>query len=359
MRPTAKANLAHGQAMVVAAILMSLATVGSVPTSVLAEASKEANGGHRDVTATPRLNQLTTDDASYGDDRSGPSNPQKRGVNPLLYRETELRNDYSGNSIPQNGVWEEVGVPLPGMPYPMELFDAPIEPGPLDRYGPQLQQQQQQRTYDVLQSLLNRQPSYNPLFTVGRPVVAGGYPVRMHGAERKKRTPVAASGTGKSHSRLMRLKRSPGKLSPAEVFSLLALMDARDPYRPLPEYIPDDPSNDVLAYAPNGMYPDVALPLALEQLLGARGAAGPADGYAYDDAGEWMNGWTEPSVDYMGIPMADLDALGALNDGKGFGSMNGYLPQKRFMVSKKKRSVSQATPATTAHHPGGTIQAAA
>uniref|UniRef100_A0A182XZS3 Uncharacterized protein n=1 Tax=Anopheles stephensi TaxID=30069 RepID=A0A182XZS3_ANOST len=156
------------------------------------------------------------------------------------------------------------------------------------------------------------------------------------------------------------LKRSSGKLSPAEVFSLLALMDTRDPYRPLPEYIPDDQSNDVLAYAPNGMYPDVALPLALEQLLGARGGGSvPADGYAYDDAGEWMNGWTEPSVDYMGIPMADLDALGALNDGKGFGSMNGYMPQKRFMVSKKKRSVSQATPPNAAAHQGGTIQAAA
>uniref|UniRef100_A0A182MS37 Cadherin Y-type LIR-motif domain-containing protein n=1 Tax=Anopheles culicifacies TaxID=139723 RepID=A0A182MS37_9DIPT len=114
------------------------------------------------------------------------------------------------------------------------------------------------------------------------------------------------------------MKRNSGKLSPAEVFSLLALMDARDPYRPLSEYIPDEQSNDGLAYAPNGMYPDVALPLALEQLLGARGGTVPADGYAYDDAGEWMNSWTEPSVDYMGIPMADLDSLGALNDGKGF-----------------------------------------
>ncbi|XP_049278742.1 uncharacterized protein LOC125761562 [Anopheles funestus] len=359
MRPIAKANLAIGRAAALA-ILVSLATVSAVPSSVLA-GSKEANG-HRDVTASPGQNQLTTDDASYGDDRSGPSNPQKRGVNPLLYRETELRNDFSGNSIPQNGVWEDVGVPLPGMPYPMELFDAPIEPGPLDRYGSQ--QQQQQRTYDVLQSLLNRPLSYNPLF-VGR-TVSGGYPVRMHGGasgnggygERKKRT-LATAVNGKSHSRLMRLKRSSGKLSPAEVFSLLALMDARDPYRPLSDYIPDEQTNDVLAYAPNGMYPDVALPLALEQLLGAHGGTLPADGYAYDDAGEWMNGWTEPSVDYMGIPMADLDALGALNDGKNIGSMNGYMPQKRFMVSKKKRSVPQATPSNTGHQQGGTIQAAA
>uniref|UniRef100_A0A182MF00 Uncharacterized protein n=1 Tax=Anopheles culicifacies TaxID=139723 RepID=A0A182MF00_9DIPT len=151
---------------------------------------------------------MTTDDASYGDDRSGASNPQKRGVNPLLYRETELRNDFSGNSIPQNGVWEDVGVPLPGMPYPMELFDAPIEPGPLERYGSQQQQQQQQRTYDVLQSLLSRPSSYTPPLFVGRPV-SGGYPVRMHGGsgngaygERKKRT-LGTVG-GKSHSRQMR-----------------------------------------------------------------------------------------------------------------------------------------------------------
>uniref|UniRef100_A0A182U519 Uncharacterized protein n=1 Tax=Anopheles melas TaxID=34690 RepID=A0A182U519_9DIPT len=160
------------------------------------------------------------------------------------------------------------------------------------------------------------------------------------------------------------LKRSTGKLSPAEVFSLLTLMDSRDPYRPLsplPEYISDDQANDVLAYAPNGMYPDVALPLALEQLLGARGGGGAGgDGYAYDDAGEWMNGWTEPSVDYMGIPMTDLDALA-------------YMPQKRFMVSKKKRSVTQApSPAAVvgcnpgdascgaqSHQQGGIIQAAA
>ncbi|XP_061509228.1 uncharacterized protein LOC133392691 isoform X1 [Anopheles gambiae] len=373
--PTAKASVATGQAATLA-ILVSLATFsGAVPTSVLAD-SKETNG-HREVTASPGQNRLTTDDAMYGDDRAGPSNPQKRGVNPLLYREAELRNDFSGNSIPQNGVWEDVDVPLPGMPYPLELFDAPIEPGPFDRFN---QQQQQQRTYDVLQNLLSRQPSpYNPLF-IGRPV-SGGYPVRMHGSggaygtERKKRT--LATGPAKSYSHQMRLKRSTGKLSPAEVFSLLALMDSRDPYRPLsplPEYIPDDQTNDVLAYAPNGMYPDVALPLALEQLLGARGGGGAGgDGYAYDDAGEWMNGWTEPSVDYMGIPMADLDALGVLNDGKTVGSINAYMPQKRFMVSKKKRSVTQApSPAAVvgckpgdascgaqSHQQGGIIQAAA
>lgn len=125
-------------------------------------------------------------------------------VNPLLYREAELRNDFSGNSIPQNGVWEDVDVPLPGMPYPLELFDAPIEPGPFDRFN---QQQQQQRTYDVLQNLLSRQPSpYNPLF-IGRPV-SGGYPVRMHGSggaygtERKKRT--LATRRAKSYSHQMR-----------------------------------------------------------------------------------------------------------------------------------------------------------
>uniref|UniRef100_A0A182QMH9 Uncharacterized protein n=1 Tax=Anopheles farauti TaxID=69004 RepID=A0A182QMH9_9DIPT len=160
------------------------------------------------------------------------------------------------------------------------------------------------------------------------------------------------------------MKRNTGKLSPAEVFSLLALMDSRDPYRPLaplPDYIPDEP-NEMLNYAPNGLYPDVALPLALEQLLSARGGGGGGSGssslpvvdpYAYEDVGEWMNGWTEPSVDYMGIPMSDLDALGALTDGKGFGGLNGYSPQKRFMVSKKKRSVTQPAQPTTGVSPSG------
>ncbi|XP_053677391.1 uncharacterized protein LOC128727496 [Anopheles nili] len=343
MRPTAKANVAAGRAILV--ILVSLATVstiGAVPTSVLAD-SKEANG-HHDVTASPGQNQLTTDDATYGDERTGPSNPQKRGVNPLLYREAELRSDFSGNSIPQNGVWEDVEVPLPGLPYPMELFDAAVEPGFLDRAG-------QQRTYDVLQALLNRPSPYSPLY-VGRPV-PGGLPMRLHGpggaggnpyGERKKRTSASSLPlAGKSHSHLMRLKRNSGKLSPAEVFSLLALMDSRDPYRPLqplPEYIPEG-ANDALAYAPNGLYPDMPLPLALEQLLGGHAGNLPADGYAYEDAGEWLNGWTEPSVDYLGLPVADLESLGGLNEGKGLGPVNGFAPQQRFMVSKKKRSVSQ------------------
>uniref|UniRef100_A0A182JAZ1 Uncharacterized protein n=1 Tax=Anopheles atroparvus TaxID=41427 RepID=A0A182JAZ1_ANOAO len=325
--------------------------------------------GH--VTTAPGLNQLTNDDATYGDDK--PSNPQKRGVNPLLYREAELRNDFSGNSIPPNGIWEDVDGPLPNLPYPLELFDAVGESaGPsLERtgHGP--------RTYDVLQSLLqNRQ--YNPLLVAGPLVppgspLGGGFPaLRLHGGpypygERKKRTAGASrpAMAGKSHSQLMRLKRNSSKLSPAEVFSLLALMDSRDPYRQLPpmvDYAPDV-SNDIMAYAPNGLYPDVPFPMALEQLLGGRMAgAMPQDGYAYEDAGEWMNSWTDPSVDYMGLPVADLDTLGSLNDGKSFGPSNGYLPQKRFMVAKKKRSVSptaKTAPGAVSGYHHGTIQAAA
>lgn len=336
MRRNAKAFAATGRATLV--ILVSLATVGAVPTSVLAD-SKAAN----DVTTSPGLNQLTTDEVTYGDDK--PSNPQKRGVNPLLYREAELRNDFSGNSIPQNGVWEDVEVPLQSLPYPMELFDAVGEP-------PFEHSIRGARTYDVLQSLLNRPSAYNPVLVGSNG--DGGFPaLRLHTGghpsygERRKRTSSMGPATGgKSHSHSMRLKRnSPSKLSPAEVFSLLALMDSRDQYRPLPpmsDYATDS-ANDVLAYAPNGLYPDAPFPMALEQLLGGRTGAGgmPQDPYAYEDAGEWMNSWTDPSVDYLGLPMADLDTLGSFHDGKSFGPANGYLPQKRFMVAKKKRSVPQ------------------
>ncbi|XP_058123741.1 uncharacterized protein LOC131293106 [Anopheles ziemanni] len=372
MRRNAKASAATGR--VTLAILVSLATVGAVPTSVLAD-SKAANG-NRPVTTSPELNQLTTDEVTYGDDK--PSNPQKRGVNPLLYREAELRNDFSGNSIPQNGVWEDVEVPLQSLPYPMEMFDAVGEPGPPFEHGAH-----GARTYDVLQSLLNRPSAYNPLL-VGSTGGEGFPALRLHtggrssyGERRKRTSSVGPALGGKPHSHSMRLKRnSPSKLSPAEVFSLLALMDSRNQYRPLPplsDYATDS-GNDVLGYAPsNGLYPDVSFPMALDQLLGGRTSAGgmPQDAYAYEDAGEWMNSWTDPSVDYLGLPMADLDALGSFHDGKSFGSANGYLPQKRFMVAKKKRSVPQvAKPVPVA--PGckagdascgsfqhGTIQAAA
>ncbi|XP_049537781.1 uncharacterized protein LOC125952374 isoform X2 [Anopheles darlingi] len=355
------------------ALLVSLATltrIAAVPTSVLAD-SKETNG-HHDVTATaPGLNQLTNDDTSYGDAKPESSNPQKRGVNPLLYQETELRNDYSGNSIPQNGIWEDLSVPVPGplSGYPLGLsFEDELAglagSGAVGR---------PERTYDVLQRLLlHRNQPFN-----GAPVSGGvdvGYPLRLHGyGNRKKRTPA----TQKSHNSGLRLKRNTNKLSPAEVFSLLALMDSRDPYhslQPLPDYLPDA-APDMLAYVPNGLYQDIPLPLALERLLAERNELSPSDDFAYEDGGEWMNGWTEPSVDYLGLPLADLDALGQLGEGFGYGkssntNKNVYLPQKRFMVAKKKRSTgsAQTQPATGSgcktgdvgcNSRYGTIQAAA
>ncbi|KFB49641.1 hypothetical protein ZHAS_00017660 [Anopheles sinensis] len=153
------------------------------------------------VTTSPGLNQLTTDEVTYGDDK--PSNPQKRGVNPLLYREAELRNDFSGNSIPQNGVWEDVEVPLPSLPYPMELFDAVGEP-------PFEHSVRGARTYDVLQSLLNRPSAYNPVL-VGS-TGGGGFPaLRLHtgghssyGERRKRTSSMGPTTGGKSHSHSMR-----------------------------------------------------------------------------------------------------------------------------------------------------------
>lgn len=347
----------------VALLLGILATtVGGVPTSVLASAKDSGNAANHDDDGGG--GGIGSDVASIHQQSvtAGPpdarnhqiSVPQKRGVNPLLYSDL----DYSGNSIPHGGQWDDEGLfeqgPLSAAAlYPTLVGGRPSDKGATERL----------RSYDLLESLLGPPPQPPMQTFYDGPVTPSvSFPYGYgYGLDRNKR--MANFGHGKNqHQRSLgsRLKRSPGKLSAADALSLLAILDSRDPYPaaggPLAEYGP----NDVLPYSPsssmaNQATQDIPLSLALAQLLAERnnlgggggGVGGPllapygdlGNGNDDDGDGQWMNSWTEPGVDYLGFPM-DVGAA-RLNGGYGIGkpSKIGFTPQKRFMVSKRKRSV--------------------
>lgn len=348
-------------------------TVGSVPTSVLASAKDSSNAANHDdgggggsdaahqqsVTADPldaRNHQISV--------------PQKRGVNPLLYNDL----DYSGNSIPHGGQWDDEGLFDQGPLSAAALYPTLGAGHPSDGAA----SVGRLRNYDLLASLLGPPPQPPVQTFYDGPVTPSvSFPYGYgYGLDRNKR--MANFGHGKNQRQrslsASRLKRSPGKLSAADALSLLAILDSRDPYSaaaggPLSEYGP----NDVLPYSPsssmamaNQATQDIPLSLALAQLLAERNSLGGGGGGGpllspYGDLGngdddggdgQWMNSWTEPGVDYMGFPM-DVGA-GRSNGGYGIGkpSKIGFTPQKRFMVSKRKSSVGsqQEDNDTDEHH---------
>lgn len=349
--------------------------VGGVPTSVLASSKDSGNvanhddagegGGGGGSDSAPSIHQQSVTAATGSlDGRNQISVPQKRGVNPLLYNDLE----YSGNSIPHGGQWDDEG-----------LFDQ----GPLSAAalypGHPLEGATRLRNYDLLASLLGPPPQAEQTFYDGPVTPAVSFPYGYgaggsfgYGLDRNKR--MATFGHGKNQrqrSLSSRIKRSPGKLSAADALSLLAILDSRDPYPvagpgSLSDYFhsssgasPANGPNDVLPYSPTNQ--DIPLSLALAQLLAERnnvggggggigggpllspyGDLGIGNGGGDDDDGQWMNSWTEPGVDYLGFPM-DVGAA-RMNGGYGIGkpSKIGFTPQKRFMVSKRKRSVSNS-----------------
>lgn len=357
----------------VALLLGILATtgVGGVPTSVLASAKDSGSvanhddgggGGGGGSDSAPSIHQqsMTASTTDSLDGRNQISVPQKRGVNPLLYNDLE----YSGNSIPHGGQWDDEGLFDQG-----PLSAAALYPGhPLEGAATRL------RNYDLLASLLGPPPQSEQTFYDGPVTPAVSFPYGYggggYGLDRNKR--MATFGHGKNQRQralsTSRLKRSPGKLSAADALSLLAILDSRDPYpaagpgSSLSDYFPSSSGssangpNDVLPYSPTNQ--DIPLSLALAQLLAERNnvgggigggpllspygvdLVGNGGGGDVDDDGQWMNSWTEPGVDYLGFPM-DVGAA-RMNGGYGIGkpSKIGFTPQKRFMVSKRKRSVS-------------------
>ncbi|XP_065084330.1 uncharacterized protein LOC135706610 [Ochlerotatus camptorhynchus] len=262
--------------------------------------------------------------------------PQKRGVNPLLYNDL----DYSGNSIPHGGLWDDInGPPLASSSSAGRLPLAALFPDPGS--------DSQMRNYDLLASLLGPPPAQTFYGDPITPSVNYPYVYGLGYGDRSKRM---ASSSERNPPQSLRLKRSPSKLTPADALSLLALLESRDPYPAMSGYFPLVPANgpnDVLPYSPNSVYQDIPLSLALAQLGGGGGGGGSlhtsrnvAQLAPYsDDEGEWMNTWTEPAVDYLGFPM-DVDTLSRLDHRDTKPSKNGFPHQKRFMIAKKKRSVS-------------------
>lgn len=307
---------------------------GAVPASVLTSAKgANAHDGGTDV-VEPRqpLQSLSSAVSNPSEVKNQISAPQKRGVNPLLYNDF----DYSGNSIPHGGIWEDLGaVPSSNSAFARSpLAAATLYP---DQFS-----DNRMRNYELLASLLNPAPPPTQTF-YGDPVtpsVSYPYVFGQHAyGDRSKR--LVSSTIERSSLQTPRLKRSPSKLTTADALSLLSLLNSRDPYPTMSDYFPLVPANgpnDVLPYSPNSVYQDVPLALALAQLGGAPRNNARLAPYS-DDEGEWLNTWTEPAVDYLGFPV-DVDTLSRLENLDAKPTKNGFSHQKRFMITKKKRSVS-------------------
>lgn len=321
------------------ALLLGLAvtvvTVRGVPTSVLSSAN-EANAHHgSDVTKSHQPQQSrssATSNPTEGENQI--SVPQKRGVNPLLYNDL----DYSGNSIPHGGMWDDVNGPPLTPSSSMSAARLPLTGLYADPNS-----DSRMRNYDLLASLLDPSPAQTFYGDPITPSVNNPYLYGLGYGDRSKRM---ASSAPRNSLQSLRLKRSPSKLTPADALSLLALLESRDPYPAMSDYFPlvaANGPNDVLPYSPNSVYQDIPLSLALAQ-LGGGGSLHASRNVAQlapysDNEGEWMNTWTEPAVDYLGFPM-DVDTLSHLDHRDTKPSKNGFPQQKRFMIAKTKRSVS-------------------
>lgn len=312
---------------------VALVAVGAVPASVLTNA-KEANAARHGGSESHQPQQSRSSATSDPSEVKNPiSVPQKRGVNPLLYNDF----DYSANSIPHGGLWEDAVQPPPSSPssssaaFGRALLAAALFPEQLA--------DNRMRNYDLGPPPPPTQTFYgDPVI----PSVSYPYVIGRHGlGDRSKR--MTGSMVERNPLRSLRLKRSPSKLTAADALSLLALLDSRDPYPSMSDYFPLVPANgpnDVLPYPPpNSVYQDVPLSLVLAQLGDTSRNNARLVPYS-DDEGEWMNTWTQPAVDYLGFPTTDVDTLSRLENLDTKPTKNGFSHQKRFMISKKKRSVS-------------------
>lgn len=327
-------------------LAVAVVAAGAVPTSVLTnvkEASAHHHGGS-DAAATQShqaQQQSRSSSATFnpGEVKNQISVPQKRGVNPLLYNDF----DYSGNSIPHGGVWDD----LNAVPSSSAFGRAPPLAAAAALFPDQLPLDNGRvRNYDLLASLLGPPPPPAMQTFYGDPVtpsVSYPYVFGHHGGYGDRSKRMASSATERNPLRSLRLKRSPSKLTAADALSLLALLESRDPYPSMADYYPLLPAangpNDVLPYPPNSMYQEIPLSLALAQLGGGASRNTARLAPYSDDDGEWMNTWTEPSVDYLGFPV-DVDTLSRLDNLDTKPTKNGISHQKRFMITKKKRSVS-------------------
>lgn len=313
---------------------VAVVAVGAVPASVLTNA-KEANARHGGSESHQPQQSRSSATSNPSEVKNQISVPQKRGVNPLLYNDF----DYSANSIPHGGgMWDDLNVvPPPSSPSSSAAFGRALLAAAL--FPEQQLVDNRMRNYDLGPLPPPTQTFYgDPVI----PSVSYPYVFGRHGfGDRSKRT--TSSVMERNPLRSLRLKRSPSKLTAADALSLLALLDSRDPYPSMSDYFPLVPANgpnDVLPYPPpNSVYQDVPLSLVLAQLGDTSRNTARLAPYS-DDEGEWMNTWTQPAVDYLGFPTTDVDTLSRLENLDTKPTKNGISHQKRFMITKKKRSVS-------------------
>lgn len=237
---------------------------------------------------------------------------KKRGVNSqLMYGGADLYN----NAIPSaaltsgGGVWsDEIDPPL----MYSDLQDLQ------DEY-PRGQYRGGNKGYDNLQNILNSETYLEPF---AMPVQYSG---RYYGGDRKKRS------NNKLNKYDLRLKRE-SKLTPADMLALVALVEAGERSRKDSE---PDTYNIPETYfpAPKSYYPASNLNPNINN---------NNNNYEYQnsDDNDISNSWVEPSiVDYYGVPY-NVDVLPKYEIAREHKYGINRYPTKRFMVSKKKRSLA-------------------
>lgn len=255
---------------------------------------------------------------------------QKRGINSqLLYGGGDLYSNPIQSSIPlANGGGVGVVGGGGGSVWTDEI-DPPLMYSDLqdlqDEY-PRGQYRNNNKGYDNLQNILNSEAYLDPF---AMPVQYSG---RYYGVDRKKRS------NNKLNKYDMRLKRE-SKLTPADMLALVALVEAGE--RSRKESEPDTYTiPETYFQAPKSYYPNSQLSAA-----SSNNNNNYNNNYEYQNNNEdndMSNSWVEPSiVDYYGVPynVETLPKYEIAREHK-YG-INRY-PSKRFMVSKKKRSLGSA-----------------
>ncbi|XP_055837614.1 uncharacterized protein LOC129906012 isoform X2 [Episyrphus balteatus] len=231
---------------------------------------------------------------------------QKRGVNSqLMYGGADLYNNpipsaalTSGGGVGVGGVWsDEIDPPL--MYSDLQELQ--------DEY-PRGQYRTNNKGYDNLQNILNSEAYLEPF------AMPLQYSSRYYG-DRKKR----------SNNKLNNLKRE-SKLTPADMLALVALVEAGE--RSRKESEPDTYS-----------IPDTYFPVAKSYYPNSNTNNNNNYEYQNNDDNDISSSWVEPSiVDYYGVPY-NVDAMPKYEIAREHKYGINRYPAKRFMVSKKKRSL--------------------
>jgi len=266
-------------------LLITAVVVQSLPTSVLVESKHNVPGAS---TAGETGNTESVEKAPKKDNADGLKPklaPQKRGVNQNIYGR-DLSNDIAVNNNIPRGVWDDDDA---SVLYP-ELQDYE-DYNSYSSYRP--------KPYDNLQNILNSNAYDEPEALPAR------YPYARFIDDRKKRS---------APGHALRLKRNLANKKPVDMVSLLAMLEAKERERAR--------LNTDSDYSRLYEYP--TLPHLYNN-----------DDDLVDDQGEWLNGYVEPGVQAYENPYRQFDTSSPYSR-----SRVDYPPKHRFIVSKKKRSLS-------------------